>query len=62
MGNQTKMVGEDLYRQYKLADETAGCNTPEKVKDDTNEHIFYYCKGGFCLDSEATQVLSKRSQ
>ena len=43
MENQTKMVGKDLNRQYKLADETAGGDTPEKVDDDTNECTFYYC-------------------
>ena len=43
MENQTKMVGKDLNRQYKLADETAGGDTPEKVEDDTNEYTFYYC-------------------
>ena len=43
MENQTKMVGEDINRQYKLADETVGGNAPEKIKDQTSEHIFYYC-------------------
>ena len=37
------MVGEYFNRQYKLADETAGGDTPEKVDYDTNEYTFYYC-------------------